>query len=95
MKKDAIVSYVVNEAKKHFGKVNVFLFGSRATGTYSVTSDYDFAFEFSKSPSAVKWAEFCQQVKEESPFLFDCDLILFNTASKGIREHIKRDGIKL
>jgi len=85
-----VEAYVVKKAQAYLGQCRVYFFGSRATGTFGRTSDYDFAFSFAAPES--RWAAFVADVQEDAPTLLDVDLVNLDTADERLRANILSQG---
>lgn len=88
-----IIEFVVNSAQKWLKPNRVLFFGSRAKGTHTKVSDYDFAVD--PSPDCLdKWAYFWNEVDEYAPTLCKIDLVnLRENLREEFRLEIERSGI--
>jgi len=68
----------------------IILFGSRARGNARENSDFDLAFEFSKKE---KWGLFVTEAQEESPSLYDYDLIDLDSCDEKFKQKIFEEGV--
>ena len=91
-KKDKVLEYLVDAAKKQPLIKRVVLFGSRVRGDHHDRSDYDVAVE-SENMSHSDWAAWASGVREKVPTLCGLDLIWVNQClSKGLLEKIVLEG---
>lgn len=88
-----VIAFVASETKKKLRASRVLLFGSRARGTQSECSDYDFAVE-ADSALVENWSAFCATVAETAPTLNSIDLVSLNAPlTEAFRAEIFRKGI--
>jgi UDP-N-acetylmuramate dehydrogenase len=86
-----VIAFVALKAREILGARRVLLFGSRARGDATRTSDYDFAIE---AADASGWGRFRGEVDEEAPTLNAIDLVdLGSSLRPEFREEIERTGI--
>ncbi len=71
--KDPVVEFVVEQARRLLNPRRIILFGSRARGDASETSDYDIAFDLADNKS--NWSFFSSEAEEKTPTLKKLDLI--------------------
>ncbi len=87
--------FVVRLARKWLDAEQVVLFGSRAKGTNSVLSDYDFAI-FPSREARIYWPNFWNEVDECAPTLNKIDLVdLSSKIRPQLRSEIESTGIVL
>jgi len=67
------------------------LFGSRARGTHTTRSDFDFAFEWRESDAGA-WAVFCDHVYDASPTVHGLDLLNLDSVNGDLRARILAEG---
>ncbi len=89
-----ILDAVVEVVKRYLPDCRIYLFGSRARGTASQRSDFDFALECkSKIPFSLM-AKITQEV-EELPTLKSFDLVDLKITSPEFAQTVKKEGILL
>jgi predicted nucleotidyltransferase len=92
IKMNELYQYIVNKAIQDFNPKKIFLFGSRARGDFTSTSDLDLAFELDANSNPEKWAYFCVELDESAPSLLNFDLVNFNEASEALKRNILKEG---
>lgn len=88
----AFLTELVELARKAIDPDSVILFGSRARGDGSRTSDVDLAFAF---PAAREehWGRFCVEAEEDLPTLLCLDLVNVAEADPDLLASIKAEGL--
>ena len=90
---ERVIAFVAKAASRLLCARRVLLFGSRAHGSNSTRSDYDFAIE-SGPGFEHQWSLFASEVDEAAPTLNGIDLVDLNAAlSDGLRSEIALTGI--
>ena len=90
---ERVIAFVAQAALRLLRAQRVLLFGSRAHGSNSTRSDYDFAIEASPGFEN-QWSLFACEVDEAAPTLNGIDLVDLNAAlSDGLRSEIALTGI--
>lgn len=79
---------LVLAAKHKLELKKVWLFGSRALGSFRKESDYDLGFEFSDAKPE-KWKNFCVETTENAKTLLKLDLVNYNATSDELRKAIE------
>lgn len=90
IEEDNIVVFLRNESKKNPMIKRVILFGSRARGDETETSDYDFAFEVKDGKT---WSQFALNISEKAPTLKKLDLIRLDEADDVLKRRIDEEGV--
>lgn len=70
------------------------VFGSRATGEASRTSDLDLAI-FAPEATAAEWADLCEAL-ENAPLIYELDVVRPERTTKDrLRAKIEREGVRV
>lgn len=81
-------------AERHLPNARLWIFGSRAKGTYFRRSDFDVAVEPSKADfNDLEYHRFFDAVEEEPTFPYRMDLHLMTRLPETWREVIRREGV--
>lgn len=72
--------------------VRVWLFGSRARGSATPQSDYDFAIELEPTASPAAWGQLAGDLREDNPRLNTLDLVRWDEASDLLRAKVLSEG---
>ncbi len=89
---EKIYQYIVDKAIQDFNPKKIILFGSRARGDFTRTSDIDIAFEFDAQTQKARWPYFCADVDESAPILSNFDLVNMEEASQELKNNILKEG---
>lgn len=89
---DPVIRIVLALVTKFPGLEKVYLYGSRAKGTYTDLSDYDFAFEWRKEQLG-SWGSFATLLREMNPTLNSLDLVRFDQIGPELTIRILKEGI--
>jgi predicted nucleotidyltransferase len=81
---------VIRKAVDELRPTGIILFGSRARGTGSPTSDFDFALLGVKDEGA--WTRFFNYVQYDAPTLYAIDLVRYEQAPEALRKMIDIEG---
>ncbi len=84
---------VLGAARNQPEVLRLWLFGSRARGTASPQSDYDFAMEWTGSEQG--WASFAGELRERNPSLCQLDLVRMDFATEDLQSRIRQEGKRL
>ncbi|NPA54441.1 MAG: nucleotidyltransferase domain-containing protein [Aquificae bacterium] len=88
-----LIKEIVNILKKHINQpFKVYLFGSFARGEASKFSDIDLAIETIKPLSRTQFRKIKEEINSLRT-LRKIDLIYLNTASKKLKDVIKKEGV--
>ncbi|MFC1596026.1 nucleotidyltransferase domain-containing protein [Candidatus Margulisiibacteriota bacterium] len=85
-----LINIIKNTILNNVKTKKVILFGSRATGKYSVTSDIDLAVDTDDDISVIRGL-----LREEIPTLLKFDLVDLKNANDKLRKEIFEEGIVL
>jgi predicted nucleotidyltransferase len=88
------LQFIINIATIDLIPDQIILFGSRARGDATETSDFDLAFDFT-SKKQNEWVRFYSMILENPPTLHKYDLIDFNSAAVHLKNAIIEEGIIL
>ena len=83
---------MLNKAQLELDVHKVILFGSRARGDNTPTSDYDLCFVLRSNGG---WPEFVVDVKETAATLCALDLVNYNEINAKLRQEIDQIGVVL
>lgn len=90
---DKVIQFVVDAAANHTAVRRIYLFGSRAKGTQSERSDYDFGVEWDGGSYGESWGDFTGQIREKSPTLHQIDLARLDLCDEHLQNVILTEGI--
>ena len=72
----------------------IVLFGSRARGSYRITSDYDLLIE-PKVADRSRWLKFLNDIESKNVTLYPVDLVDYYSCEPELRKHALREGTVL
>lgn len=84
------VQAILTMARQDLQPTEILLFGSRARGTSTDTSDFDIAFRGVEDD--VRWTAFYNYVIHEAPTLYGMDVVRYENASSDLRARIDEEG---
>lgn len=89
---DPVIRFVTSKAEELIPHSTVRLFGSRARGDHTPTSDYDFAVDVaSGDQSGLVWFE--DQMQNELPTIHKVDIVDLHKCQAELRNRILQEGV--
>ncbi len=83
---------LISLAQKYIEPEEIILFGSRARGDYSLTSDVDIAFVVPEE-NRDQWGRFVAEADENLKTLLKLDLLRMDRASDDMKRAIAKEGV--
>lgn len=91
-RKDPVIQFVVDLAKKSLKPERVILYGSRARGDFKAISDYDLAFDLDERALS-GWSRFSLDVQDNAPTLKQIDLVCLQKVDEDFKKRILKEGV--
>jgi len=90
-----ILKQVVSVIKSHLPQAQIIIFGSRAVGDASLTSDFDIAIDTGKRIKPSTIFKIKEDIEEKIRTLYSFDIVDLNAVDSSFKEVILKTGKKI